>query len=256
MKTEFHSHNGKIALYLADALKKLPELAGQYQHIISDPPFSARTHKGQRVGPCRDASIRRDIQYTAWSEKELCIVADCLPAKGWACFLTDHTLAREWEIQLQRVGRYVFAPIPLVVPGRTCRLTGDGPSSWTDWLVVSRTKHEVRWGTLRGAYLDSPGSILHVGGKPINAMCEIVSDYSRAEDTVCDPCLGMGTTAIACIRMGRRFVGVEIDPETFANAVKRIEKELARPRLLTNAMEIRRGCLEAKKVSVAPGFGK
>lgn len=44
---------------------------------------------------------------------------------------------------------------------------------------------------------------------------------------VCDPYAGSGTTAIACIRTGRRFVGCEIDPTHFQTAVDRIERELS-----------------------------
>jgi DNA modification methylase len=45
--------------------------------------------------------------------------------------------------------------------------------------------------------------------------------------TVLDPYMGSGTTGIACIRTGRRFVGIEKDPAHYATALKRITDELA-----------------------------
>jgi len=42
---------------------------------------------------------------------------------------------------------------------------------------------------------------------------------------VCDPMMGSGTTGVACIRTGRKFIGIELDPGYFAIAVKRIQDE-------------------------------
>ena len=44
--------------------------------------------------------------------------------------------------------------------------------------------------------------------------------------TVCDPFMGSGTTGIACVRQGRKFIGVERDPEYYAIAVERIRREI------------------------------
>lgn len=49
---------------------------------------------------------------------------------------------------------------------------------------------------------------------------------------VCDPYMGSGTTAIACIRTNRRFIGIEKDERHFATAVERIRHELAQGVLL------------------------
>jgi hypothetical protein len=45
---------------------------------------------------------------------------------------------------------------------------------------------------------------------------------SRKNSLVVDPCLGSGTTAVAAVKAGRRFVGFEIDPETARNAEARL----------------------------------
>jgi DNA modification methylase len=44
--------------------------------------------------------------------------------------------------------------------------------------------------------------------------------------TVLDPYMGSGSTAIACIRTGRKFIGIERDPVHFATAEQRIRREL------------------------------
>jgi site-specific DNA-methyltransferase (adenine-specific) len=106
------------------------------------------------------------------------------------------------------------------------RLNGDGPSSWTDWLIPSRTKAERKWGTLRGFYEGKRGQIEHMGGKPIGMMGKIVEDYSRPGDTVLDFCMGACTTGIACLRTGRNFIGIEISEEHFQTACDRMAREI------------------------------
>jgi hypothetical protein len=51
--------------------------------------------------------------------------------------------------------------------------------------------------------------------------------------TILDPFMGSGTTGVACIRTGRRFIGIEIEPKYCAIAVERMERELSQPCLPT-----------------------
>lgn len=224
----YSSPCGRVTLYLGDCLEIMPLLEG-VDSVISDPPFSEKTHAGHDAieGDGYDSAKRGKLGYAPWGDVEVQQVCKALPASGWTCILTDYILARDWERRMKEVGRYVFAPIPVIVKGRSVRLTGDGPSSWTDWLIPSRTKAEIKWGTLPGLYEGTRSSIEHMGGKPLNAMCRIVEDYSREGNTVLDFCMGAATTAIACIRTGRKFIGIEKDPTHYATALNRIQQELA-----------------------------
>lgn len=70
---------------------------------------------------------------------------------------------------------------------------------------------------------------IHPSQKPVGLMAWAMQRVKVPEGaTVFDPYMGSGTTGIACIRTGRRFVGVERDPEHYADAVKRIQDELAK----------------------------
>jgi site-specific DNA-methyltransferase (adenine-specific) len=68
----------------------------------------------------------------------------------------------------------------------------------------------------------------HPNEKPIALMRKLVCLSAESKDTVLDPFMGSGTTGVACIRTGRKFIGIEIDPTYFDIAVKRIEAELNR----------------------------
>lgn len=51
----------------------------------------------------------------------------------------------------------------------------------------------------------------------------LVADFTDPAELICDPFAGSGTTGVAAIRLGRRFIGWEKDPEFFKVAVKRLE---------------------------------
>jgi DNA modification methylase len=63
----------------------------------------------------------------------------------------------------------------------------------------------------------------HPFQKPI-AVMEWCLGFLRSEWLVCDPFMGSGTTGVACARLGRRFVGIEIEPRYFDIACRRIEQ--------------------------------
>lgn len=68
-------------------------------------------------------------------------------------------------------------------------------------------------------------SKIHPTEKPIKLFQEMVKISSNINEIVFDPCIGSGTTAIAAIRTGRQFIGIEKDPEYHRLACERVEKE-------------------------------
>lgn len=63
---------------------------------------------------------------------------------------------------------------------------------------------------------------LHPTQKPVALMEYLIKTYTNEGDTVMDNCMGSGTTGVACINTGRRFIGIEKDDEYFEIAKKRI----------------------------------
>ena len=60
-------------------------------------------------------------------------------------------------------------------------------------------------------------------------MVWLVRRASFEGDMVLDPFMGSGTTGVACIQLGRSFIGIEIEPRYFDIACRRIEDAYAQP---------------------------
>lgn len=219
--------------------------------LIVDAPYSERTHSGHDGGERHDGSCvehhdpaygsrkrTRGINYAPWSagDVESLVAATAPLCSGWMVSITDDVLAPVWRSSMEVVGRTAFAPVPLVEIGSRVRLAGDGPCSWSCYLVVSRprngewlrawqraraSRHEPR--SLPGAYvLTGRGDREVMGGKTSDAMGRIVADYSEPRDLVLDPCCGGGTAGVAAVRLGRRFIGGDQMREHALLAAKRI----------------------------------
>lgn len=202
--------------------------------VICDPPFGVRTHQGHNsaTGQILSATgqrTRTEIGYKHWTPQDVQeFVAHWSPrCAGWMACMTSDDLIPVWRDAYAAAGRLDFAPV-------TCltyhpRLLGDGPSSCTIYLMVARPRdaRSAKWGCLPGWYgpfyphhNQADGS--YIGGKPVRLMRQIVRDYSRPGDLVCDPCAGGGTTLLAACKEGRTAIGAELDPTTALRAVKRL----------------------------------
>jgi site-specific DNA-methyltransferase (adenine-specific) len=222
-------------IYHGDCREVIPHL-GVVDHVITDPPYSERTHKGHDAsanghkGFGRDAAIRQELGYTALSFDDVAVLSRLFHsvASGWIVWMSDHTLAPSIQSSLEELGRYVFAPLPFFAPGSRVRLSGDGPSSWTIWITVSRPASLSRWGTLPGGYVQGDGwrERERMGGKPLRLMTSIVGDYSREGDTILDPFMGSGTTLRAAKDLGRRAIGIELEEKYCEIAVRRLAQEV------------------------------
>ena len=222
--------------------------------IITDPPYSARTHTGNDGGrrASRDASRDkagsapiRQLDYAALTPEQAHAWGRewALRARSWVAVLTDSELIAAWRAGFDAGGMCSFAPVPCVITGMTCRLTGDGPSSWAVYLMVARSKAASKWGTLPGAYVvtqDYGGDRGkgRIGGKPLSLMRQIVRDYSRPGMVVADPCCGYGTTLIAAAEQGRNVWGCDTDAESVKRTRERLETVKAQPQLFEAATQL------------------
>ena len=101
--------------------------------------------------------------------------------------------------------------------------------AWTSFETAVR-KFRYRW---NGMFKEAPEIRYHPTQKPVGLFVQILDKYSKDSDIVLDTHLGSGTTAIACERLNRRWIGIEIEEKYCEISAKRIEKERSQLKLFT-----------------------
>lgn len=223
-------------------------------HVITDPPYGSRTHEGfNLINDDRkhaDGSFPNKIDYTHFSPADVHeFVERWSPrTRGWMVCMTSHDLFPAWELAFERAGRYYFNPLPYIEWSKAPRVLGDGPASWTVYIVVARPR-TAEWldawrdrraaaglsRSLPGAYERQPGDTVwkpgggakRIGGKPLGLMRALVSDYTFEGETIADPFAGHGTTLRAADELGRHAIGAERDREAFEAALVRLREPVA-----------------------------
>lgn len=77
----------------------------------------------------------------------------------------------------------------------------------------------------------------HPTVKPIPIITRLIGNCSEREQLILDPFMGSGTTGVACVKLGRKFTGIELDPDYFEIACERIRKAYAQPDMFVPAPE-------------------
>lgn len=244
-------------------------------HTITDPPYGQRTHEGHNDGSLAAINgFEAEIDYDHWAPDDVHeFVRHWSPrTRGWMVSMTSHDLIPAWERAHAEAGRYCFAPIPYVDFGKGPRVLGDGPASWTCFIVVARPRSRAwleAWQqrrkaarlskSLPGAYLRAQGDVTwappgggkRIGGKPIGLMRALVEDYTFPGQVVADPYAGHATLLRACDELGRDAIGAERDRGVWHAAIGRLAAPV--PLGLFAARESRGG-VDGREQVLLPGF--
>jgi len=229
---------GNATLYLGDCLEILPMLEG-VDAVVTDPPYSSGGY--QESGKAK-GSIGSDAS-EKWGGARPTIAADNLSTRGYLRLIKAicrGTRAREM---------YVFCDWRMWT--YTCDALEDGffrPRSMIVWNkgrpgmgVGWRAQHELICYGLRGAAktgtagkgnvisLSRSGNQDHPTQKPVALIEEILKGTDAG--FIVDPFMGSGTTGVACMNLGRSFVGIEIERKYFDIACERIAAAQAQGRL-------------------------
>lgn len=89
-----------------------------------------------------------------------------------------------------------------------------------------------------GQHINKKGRVhLHPTQKDLDLMEYLVKTYSNEGDLILDNCMGSGTTGVACVKLNRRFVGIELEEEYFNIAEKRIKEVISEVESFDNKVE-------------------
>lgn len=211
---------GNATLYLGDCREVLPSLA-PVDAIITDPVWP-NCPPGMLPGSEDPDSLFREFCGLAPECRQLvvCLRSDCDPR------LLRHVPAR---LPFQQC---VWCPY--VVPGYTGRTLGGNeiayafgqpiPSLPGQRIIPGQAPKVQPWD--RAMQNDNDK---HPCPRDVRHQKFLVRWFSNPDGIVLDPFMGSGTTALACLALGRAFIGVEIEPRYFDLACRRIEEARRQP---------------------------
>lgn len=233
-------------LILGDCLDPTTGLASladkSVDHFITDPPYEAEAHTLQRrVKRGGNAQETREDGRIAYVEplsfeplsfevRSGVAREAARLARRWVVAFGQVEAAMTWRDALKGAGLVYRRTGVWVKPDGMPQFSGDRPGMGYESLVICHAPGRSTWngGGRHGVWTfnkigpSDRNRTGHETQKPLLLMEALVRDFTDPGELVCDPFAGSGTTGVACIRLGRRFVGWEKDPRYHAIAVKRL----------------------------------
>lgn len=207
---------GNQTLYLGNCLEVIP-LIGNVDAVVTDPPYGIG-YKSHLVNlgaqyfdvisnDCGELDLREILTL---APRVLSFGANCyphqLPHRGrWLCW-DKRTIDGSAD-------KMMGSPFELAWCNKT-----------TGFDKIVRVLHG-------GVVNADGGKRQHPTQKPISVMQQAIIWAAHDAQTILDPFMGSGTTLVACQRMGRHGIGIELDPDYFDIACKRVEAAARQPDL-------------------------
>jgi DNA modification methylase len=212
---------GDCVLYLGNCLEVMPML-GKVDAVVTDPPYGLNfpylsyEDTQENLGPL----ISGLSTYMETAKR---------------CIITPG---------VTNLHRY---PVPKWIGAWTWETTNTfGAIGFNQWQPVLFYGEDVPGfgsvnGVLKSDRFHFPGGGLptphgaiakkHVCPKPPDVMLRLIARFSCADETILDPFMGSGTTLVACAKLGRKGIGIELDPDYFQIACERVHKAYQQPDL-------------------------
>jgi site-specific DNA-methyltransferase (adenine-specific)/modification methylase len=209
---------GNATLYLGDCRDILPTL-GKVDAVVTDPPYGigegggkAATRQRTLGGNSKALADQRHYDALEWD---------------------DQTVAPELLAMVRASGRWqvIFGGNYYDCSPASCWLVWDkenGANDFADcelaWTNLPKAVRRIKfmWNGMLRANGEQRGD--HPTQKPIGVMKWAIGHLPEPSSTILDPFMGSGTTGVAAVQMGRKFIGIEREPKYFAIACSRIEK--------------------------------
>ncbi|MDE2100291.1 MAG: site-specific DNA-methyltransferase [Patescibacteria group bacterium] len=188
---------GDATLYLGDCMDILPTL-GKVDAVITDPPYGLgkRLSGGRMKNPdwdlcAADTSILPDVPSIIWGGNYFSLP----PSRCWLVWFKRDSTKTMSDCELAWT-------------------SFDANARVFDWIIAATNAERVG----------------HPTQKPVALMRWCIA-LAGNHQTILDPFMGSGTTGVAAIQLGRKFIGIEREPKYFDIACKRIEQAVAQGQL-------------------------
>lgn len=203
-------------LFLGDCLEIMPTLP-KVDAVITDPPYGmnlATDYKDRKRGALAQCNNFRPI------------VGDDEPFDPKPFLIAPVVVmfgANYYAERLPASGAWiVWDKLDGLESGRELGFNDNSDCEliWTNKGNAARIIRHRWMGAMKGSEQDQ--NRVHPTQKPVEILKQIIRNYTKPNDLILDAYMGSGTTGIAAMLTGRRFIGIEIDPHYFAIAERRI----------------------------------
>jgi DNA modification methylase len=204
---------GNATLYLGDCLEVLPTLEG-VDAVVTDPPYGIGETNERNLSRGK-AAAPRDYGDFEWDSEP------CSPEM----IATVRSISRH---------QVIFGGNYFDLPPTSCWLvwdkqnTGDFADCELAWTNLPKAVRRIYWrwnGMIRKGHEER----YHPTQKPVGVIEWCIGQLPKDAHTICDPFMGSGTTGVACAKLGRKFIGIEIEEKYFEIACRRIEDAYKQP---------------------------
>jgi hypothetical protein len=213
--------------------------------LITDPPYSPHVH--ERMTSCAQAGHIKGVRHRGagfgplTSELRQYIALAGGHAKRWTLVYSDIQGIHAWEMALARHIR----TMPVICSGGSAegggvvgsmpwirwsspQQSGDRPPSGCEMIIMAHAPGRIVWG--------GPGNLTHLlhkcergdqkhpTAKPLDQALDLVAWHTDPGERVYDPCAGQATLGVACILLGREYVGCETMPTHWRAGSERMAK--------------------------------
>lgn len=236
---------GDCTLYLGDCLEVMPTL-DKVDHIISDPPYEKEAHRKDRRVQKKSGIVAEALDFGMITEdirQRVCNLSNEL-SLGWFIAFCQAEGVAPWRDCIEAAGIKYKAPMVWIKPDGVPQFNGQHAGMGYESMVSAWCgKGRSMWngGGKHGVYTfpkdSSNKASTHKTEKPIKLMEALVKDFSNQEEVVLDPFMGSGTTGVACAKLGRKFIGIELEEKYFDISCKRIEEAYNQPDLFIEPPE-------------------
>ena len=215
---------GNAELWHGDALEVLPLLPA-VDAVITDPPFNAgKAIANDNLDPKAWRAFCNRLALALWTNG----APNVLVETG----KDDATMRQELERWLP----YRYAVALNYTNSMRNGAVGFANFGLVYWFGEGKC-HERYMDRLDAALISTKDEFTHPTPKMVRHYARLVAMFSPKGGTVLDPFAGSGTTGVAAVQSGRRFIGIELAREHFDTACERIERAQAQGTLLAEASE-------------------
>lgn len=210
---------GDCTLYLGDCMEIMPTLC-KVDAVVTDPPYGIGENSHKAASREKLAKTR-DYGFFDWDKK---------PASRDSIEMVK--AISKWQI--------IFGGNYFHLPPSQCWLvwdkqnSGDFADAELAWTNLKKSVRLIQW-RWNGMIRKGNDIREHPTQKPLGVMRWCIDHLPTEVETILDPFMGSGTTLVACAKMGRKGIGIELDSDYFDIACKRVEEAYRQPDLFIEA---------------------